>query len=227
MAHRNPNQHAEYYDANAWDPDWEGSDRPDWVCPSCATPNLGRNNACKKCGQPAPKYVAPTKGRGATIFKQGDWRCDSCNNVNWDWRESCNRCTQLRPDVALAVVAKREADRNSRRKFEGVGGGFFDRQAVEKNAWNSDDEEFDEFGRAKKKKGPPEPPKVEAPAAAPAAAEGGGAPAEGQPKEEKKLTPKEAAKAAKEAKRKAALERLYNKHSGGGGGARDRSRSPR
>ena len=37
--------------------------------------------------------------------------------------------------------------------FQGVCGGFKDREEnVEKKDWNSDDEEYDEFGRKKKKK---------------------------------------------------------------------------
>ena len=67
------------------------------------------------------------------IFKQGDWTCASCANVNWVWRERCNVCNNLKPNLQEP-------------RGGGKGGGYFDRGAVEKNEWQSDDEEIDEFG---------------------------------------------------------------------------------
>mmetsp|Transcript_155041 Transcript_155041/g.476239 ORF Transcript_155041/g.476239 Transcript_155041/m.476239 type:complete len:212 (+) Transcript_155041:137-772(+) len=106
---------------------------------------------------------APDRARGGKALKNGDWRCQQCENVNWYWREACNRCGKLRPDVEVKAAARREAahakrearraaERAMRRPEEGAGRGYFERQdPSDRNSWDSEGEEFDEFGRKKKR----------------------------------------------------------------------------
>ena len=60
----------------------------------------------------------------------------------------CMQCKQPSPDMKRAI----EEEKQQRAADEGRGGGLFDRQDPnDRNAWDSDDEEVDEFGRRKKK----------------------------------------------------------------------------
>merc|ERR1712196_428971 len=107
-----------------------------------------------------------------------------------------------------------ELDKAQRAKDEGRGGGLYDRQDVEKKRWDSDDEEFDDFGRRKKKT---KPGQADAKAGDKAASSGNKA-------------------SSQMSKQQAALERLRNKHARAAGSAkkedekssrRSRSRSRR
>eukprot|EP00927_Polykrikos_kofoidii_P052190 TRINITY_DN45978_c0_g1_i1.p1 TRINITY_DN45978_c0_g1~~TRINITY_DN45978_c0_g1_i1.p1 ORF type:complete len:206 (-),score=30.26 TRINITY_DN45978_c0_g1_i1:88-705(-) len=82
---------------------------------------------------------------------RNEWRCLHCQLTNWDDRSCCNRCGQLRSDIDLQHKLQCLRERAKRRLQEGSAGGFNDRQTVQKEAWNSDDEDLDEFGRKKKK----------------------------------------------------------------------------
>lgn len=128
----------------------------DWMCEipvsgqPCTTVNIHKRTRCKKCGNPRPTE-SKEFARNSTIFKRSDWQCPnkSCKNVNWDWRSSCNKCGSLKPSVNLQMHKEREEKRRVRRQEEGRGGGFFDRQDVEKRNFDSEDEDVDEFGRRK------------------------------------------------------------------------------
>mmetsp|Transcript_44388 Transcript_44388/g.102542 ORF Transcript_44388/g.102542 Transcript_44388/m.102542 type:complete len:202 (+) Transcript_44388:50-655(+) len=82
----------------------------------------------------------------------GEWKCLKCVSTNWVDRPCCKRCGELRADMDLLRRVQNLKSRERRLLQEGRGGGFFDRQAVEKKAWNSDDEELDEFGRRKRRR---------------------------------------------------------------------------
>lgn len=82
----------------------------------------------------------------------GEWKCLKCNSTNWVDRPCCKRCKELRADMDLLHKAQAAKNREKRSLSEGKGGGFFDRQAVDKKEWNSDDEELDEFGRKKRRR---------------------------------------------------------------------------
>ena len=127
----------------------------DWECPNlhCGVMNPPARAKCMVCrsARPDGTEIARAAGARATLFtvvdkvinpnsafKPGDWACTGCGNVNWDWRERCNMCNSARPDLQ----EKREG---------GKGGGYFDRQGAEERIeHNSDEEEYDEFGRKKK-----------------------------------------------------------------------------
>ena len=95
----------------------------------------------------------------------------------------CMQCKQPSPDMKRAM----EEEKAQRAMDEGRGGGLFDRQDPnDRNAWDSGDEDVDEFGRRKKK------------ARAPAPKNGG--------------APKRQVASQLADKHKAALERLKNKH---------------
>mmetsp|Transcript_33969 Transcript_33969/g.97709 ORF Transcript_33969/g.97709 Transcript_33969/m.97709 type:complete len:198 (+) Transcript_33969:54-647(+) len=88
----------------------------------------------------------------------GEYRCFNCRNTNWVDRPCCKRCGELRADMAMLRKVQGLKQREKRMSQEGKGGGLFDRQAVDKKEWNSDDEELDEFGRKKRRRrGPGEP----------------------------------------------------------------------
>eukprot|EP00747_Dinoflagellata_sp_TGD_P003973 gnl/TRDRNA2_/TRDRNA2_110221_c0_seq1.p2 gnl/TRDRNA2_/TRDRNA2_110221_c0~~gnl/TRDRNA2_/TRDRNA2_110221_c0_seq1.p2 ORF type:complete len:180 (+),score=37.67 gnl/TRDRNA2_/TRDRNA2_110221_c0_seq1:88-627(+) len=166
----------------------------DWRCTNCETANFRKRTSCTTCGQSKPELrdqITHSK-----IFKQGDWQCYHCTNVNWDWREICNRCQRLRPDVEIRNRQRHEETRTLRRSEEGKAGGFFERQAIEKKEWNSDDEDCDEFGRKKK-----------AAAAGTSAADAAA----------------DRARMSRTEKQRAALEKLRQR--AGGTGKKDRSRS--
>ncbi|CAD7944426.1 unnamed protein product [Amoebophrya sp. A120] len=130
----------------------------DWQCPvkACGTINSKRLNNCEKCGKSKPvrndAEMPMTMSAPPGLFKPGDWTCSSCANVNWDWRTRCNLCQSLKPELQ----EKREGGR---------AGGYFDRQDPEdRKQHDSDEEEFDDYGRKKttKKKQPAKSEKAKA-----------------------------------------------------------------
>jgi len=120
-----------------------------------------------------------------------DWTCRACNKFNFARNKVCENCGKPCPPEIAALPVETTDGRTGR------GSGHFDRPdpEEERNTYNSDDEEYDDFGRKKRKKNP--------------VAAGGGADA----------TSARGRGAAMSEKQKAALERLKNK------GKRGRSRS--
>mmetsp|Transcript_30114 Transcript_30114/g.65847 ORF Transcript_30114/g.65847 Transcript_30114/m.65847 type:complete len:193 (-) Transcript_30114:15-593(-) len=177
-------------------------DPKDWQCPkpSCRTVNFKKRMTCVSCGARKPDgSKAPLDDwRDGEKFEQGPWNCEDCHTKNEAGAFNCAKCRKPSAEMARML----EEEKKQRALDEGKGGGLFDRQDPnDKKDWDSDGEEFDEFGRRKKKKAAP---------SGSAEAAGGGK-----------------AKAMSD-KQKAALERLRNKNapSAGGAGGRDkRSRS--
>eukprot|EP01057_Protomagalhaensia_wolfi_P004753 Protomagalhaensia_wolfi_Nauph_80__4752@NODE_493_length_2438_cov_82_308462_g371_i0_p2_GENE_NODE_493_length_2438_cov_82_308462_g371_i0NODE_493_length_2438_cov_82_308462_g371_i0_p2_ORF_typecomplete_len259_score39_36zfRanBP/PF00641_18/5_2e11zfRanBP/PF00641_18/1_3e09DUF35_N/PF12172_8/0_036DUF35_N/PF12172_8/0_5DUF35_N/PF12172_8/6_2e02DZR/PF12773_7/0_23DZR/PF12773_7/0_21TackOD1/PF18551_1/2_4TackOD1/PF18551_1/40zinc_ribbon_11/PF11682_8/76zinc_ribbon_11/PF11682_8/19_NODE_493_length_2438_cov_82_308462_g37 len=129
----------------------------DWQCAGCGNINFAKRARCNKCGDLKPKVentsVEPTTqvptvdaaadARNAGLFKKGDWTCTSCGNVNWARRDRCNLCIALKPSLQKDADAKRT----------GKAGGHFDLQdPADRLDYDSDNEEFDEFGRKKRRK---------------------------------------------------------------------------
>ncbi|KAF8819231.1 ran binding protein [Cardiosporidium cionae] len=121
----------------------------DWECPdaACGNINFSKRSKCHRCGIARPRsgdslHDASHFDGPPGLFKQGDWTCAQCGNVNWARRDRCNICNALKP------VIKTLEPRTGR------GGGHYDMQdPADRNKHDSDNEEFDEFGRKKKKRG--------------------------------------------------------------------------
>lgn len=120
----------------------------DWECPepACGNINFSKRTKCNRCGIPRPRPpVDPLQSVGhfggpPGLFKQGDWPCPHCGNVNWARRDKCNICNAPKPSIKAEPRT-------------GRGGGHFDLQdPTDRNEHQSDDEEYDEFGRKKKRK---------------------------------------------------------------------------
>ncbi|KFH15721.1 ran binding protein [Toxoplasma gondii MAS] len=118
----------------------------DWECedPACRNVNFSKRTRCNRCGRSRPKTGDPLKdipnlGGPPGLFKHGDWPCAHCGNVNWARRSTCNICNAPRTN-------------NQDEPRMGRGGGHFDLQdPADRNRHDSDDEDFDEFGRRKRK----------------------------------------------------------------------------
>jgi len=196
-------------------------DPKDWQCPkpSCRTVNFKKRNTCISCGARKPDGSSGPLDdwRDGEKFSQGPWQCPECHTKNEAGAFNCTQCK--RPSQEMEKLM--EEDRLKRAAEEGRGGGLYDRQDPnDKKQWDSDGEEFDEFGRRKKK--------TKKTPSAPAAASSGPA-AEGK---EEKVAP------GLSEKQRAALERLRSKGKSGAaaasddrrdgrGGRRSRSRSRR
>lgn len=190
-------------------------DPKDWQCPkpSCRTVNFKKRLTCISCGARKPDGSSKPLDdwRDGEKHPQGPWDCDICHIKNEPGAFYCIQCKKPSAEMARMI----EEEKAKRAAEEGRGGGLFDRQDPnDKKEWDSDGEEFDEFGRRKKKRigaaggggraGAPAAPGGEASAAAAGERRGGASD-----------------------KHKAALERLRSKHvpggAGGGGGRDDRS----
>ncbi|CAK9031543.1 unnamed protein product [Durusdinium trenchii] len=184
-------------------------DPKDWQCPkpSCRTVNFKKRQTCISCGARKPEGTNRPlddwrDGEKPLVFwleaialriSMGPWSCSECLSKNEGGAMYCMQCKQPSPEMKRAI----EEEKQQRAADEGRGGGLFDRQDPnDRNAWDSDDEEVDEFGRRKKSN---------------RAVKSRGT---GQPKGQ-----------AKTDKHKAALERLRSKHANGREGIRSRSRS--
>lgn len=217
-------------------------DPKDWQCPkpSCRTVNFKKRLTCISCGARKPDGACRPLDdwRDGEKFPQGPWDCDVCRIKNEAGAFYCSQCKKPSPDMARMM----EEEKAKRQQEEGRGGGLFDRQDPnDKKAWDSDGEEFDEFGRRKKKRRearsaasnagaagladrrPDSHRQPEAAVAAPvveACGAGGAGDKRGVASEKPKTS-------GASDKHKAALERLRNKHVPGGGGQRDHSRRSR
>ncbi|XP_077283642.1 uncharacterized protein LOC143909505 isoform X2 [Arctopsyche grandis] len=88
---------------------------------------------------------AADKSRG--LFAADDWQCAKCANVNWARRLTCNVCNAPK----FGEVEART----------GYGGGYNERGVVEyRPRRDSDDDDYDEFGRVKKRKRKDSAPQV-------------------------------------------------------------------
>lgn len=75
------------------------------------------------------------------------WHCGTCNSECPGVYRRCDKCGFLRPDERATRMEMRAKDGEI-----GRGGGFFQRSGTEDHKeWNSDEEEYDEFGRKKRK----------------------------------------------------------------------------
>eukprot|EP00914_Ancora_sagittata_P011931 GHVO01023145.1.p1 GENE.GHVO01023145.1~~GHVO01023145.1.p1 ORF type:complete len:245 (+),score=33.21 GHVO01023145.1:54-788(+) len=116
--------------------------KKEWQCEKCFAMNFVKRNRCKTCQEPRPSSSsedATCYGGPPGLFKKGDWQCTHCGNVNWARRDKCNICNSSKPST-------NEEPRTGR------GGGHFDLQdPSDRKRHDSDDEDFDEFGRRKGK----------------------------------------------------------------------------
>mmetsp|Transcript_86033 Transcript_86033/g.200041 ORF Transcript_86033/g.200041 Transcript_86033/m.200041 type:complete len:158 (-) Transcript_86033:42-515(-) len=75
------------------------------------------------------------------------WTCEDCGHEMLDCYYRCEKCQCLKPEERAFRLEMRAKGGEI-----GRGGGYFQRSAVEdRREWNSDNEEYDEFGRKKKK----------------------------------------------------------------------------
>nr|CAJ1446876.1 unnamed protein product [Effrenium voratum] len=127
-------------------------DPKDWQCPkpSCRTVNFKKRLTCISCGarKPEGSNRPLDDWRDGEKVSAGPWTCE-CSCKNEGGAMYCMQCKQPSPDMRRAI----EEEKQQRAADEGRGGGLFDRQDPnDRNAWDSDDEEVDEFGRRKKVK---------------------------------------------------------------------------
>ncbi|SBT86231.1 zinc finger, RAN binding protein, putative [Plasmodium malariae] len=120
----------------------------DWTCSdeNCRNVNFSKRTHCNRCNRVRPK-CSIKKNFKQVFFKSNDWKCDDCGNINWAKREKCNICGKSRFTKKLSEFKSNKEVRT------GKGGGHYDIQGSnEKRVHDSEDEEYDEFGRKKKRK---------------------------------------------------------------------------
>ncbi|CAE8617506.1 unnamed protein product [Polarella glacialis] len=66
----------------------------DWTCGSCGDHQFGRNNSCRKCGDPKPVVSSNNQ-----LSKAGDWICPnpSCKDLQFEKNQECRRCHTPKP----------------------------------------------------------------------------------------------------------------------------------
>ncbi|ANQ06166.1 Zinc-finger [Plasmodium coatneyi] len=120
----------------------------DWICSDdkCGIVNSAQRTHCNRCNRVRPKSTM-RKNPKQVLFKANDWKCEDCGNINWAKRDKCNICSKVK-------FPKKGSDPKSNKEVRtGKGGGHYDIQGSnEKRVHDSDDEEYDEFGRKKKRK---------------------------------------------------------------------------
>uniref|UniRef100_A0A7S4VWF4 RanBP2-type domain-containing protein n=1 Tax=Alexandrium monilatum TaxID=311494 RepID=A0A7S4VWF4_9DINO len=77
------------------------------------------------------------------------WSCAACSSEVPGVYNRCDKCGLLRPDERASRMELRKKD-----GVIGKGGGFFEAPSADdrRRDWNSDDEEYDEFGRKKRRR---------------------------------------------------------------------------
>mmetsp|Transcript_49481 Transcript_49481/g.107754 ORF Transcript_49481/g.107754 Transcript_49481/m.107754 type:complete len:219 (+) Transcript_49481:187-843(+) len=127
-------------------------DPKDWQCPkpSCRTVNFKKRATCISCGARKPEGG----NRPLDDWRDGEkhlaaaWDCEYCSAHNEPGTIYCMNCKKPSKEMERLM----EEDKQKRATEEGRGGGLYDRQDPnDKKQWDSDGEEFDEFGRRKKK----------------------------------------------------------------------------
>ncbi|CAD7936433.1 unnamed protein product [Amoebophrya sp. A25] len=131
------------------------TDPMDWECPNekCKNINFKKRDTCNRCGikrpkdwQPDPrvaKQIAQKEAEGI-IGADNKWLCPSCGESNHKAFARCENCNA--PKITQERI-------KSKMEHQGRAGGYYDRQDVDRNEYNSDEESVDEYGRKKKKKG--------------------------------------------------------------------------
>merc|ERR1711879_908353 len=92
-----------------------------------------------------PDWRLGKKDCGSNVH--ADWTCRPCGRFNLAEDKICKDCGKENPNAAEAIVVPvAESGRSGRAS------GHFDRPdpCEKRKEWNSDDEEYDEFGRKKK-----------------------------------------------------------------------------
>jgi len=134
-------------------------DPKDWKCPNCKTLNFKKRMSCVACATSKPKgqvevlkdWRTGKKDLGDNVL--ADWTCRICGKFNLAADKLCGNCQAVCPPKTNSV-SMNVVDPDGR---TGRAAGHFDRPdpLEERNAWNSDEEEFDEFGRKKRRGGAP------------------------------------------------------------------------
>lgn len=223
-------------------------DPKDWQCPkpSCRTVNFKKRLTCVSCGARKPDGSSRPLDdwRDGEKLATGPWNCTDCLTKNEPTAFYCMQCKKPSEEMHRML----EAEKAQRAADEGRGGGLYDRQDPnDKKQWDSDGEDFDEFGRRKTKKSKGGPGGASNGASSGDAR--GGAPWAGifrrgsseepnprestgsrrgssrSPQASRPPAPAAVPAAPLADKHKAALERLRNKHAGGAGGRGGRSKS--
>eukprot|EP00927_Polykrikos_kofoidii_P057154 TRINITY_DN51263_c0_g1_i1.p1 TRINITY_DN51263_c0_g1~~TRINITY_DN51263_c0_g1_i1.p1 ORF type:complete len:248 (+),score=48.19 TRINITY_DN51263_c0_g1_i1:22-765(+) len=127
-------------------------DPKDWQCPkpSCRTVNFKKRMTCISCGARKPDGT----NRPLDDWRDGEknlsssWDCESCQSHNEAGAIYCMNCK--RPSKEMSRLM--DEDKQKRSAEEGRAGGLYDRQdPSDRKEWDSEGEEFDDFGRRKKR----------------------------------------------------------------------------
>lgn len=212
-------------------------DPKDWQCPkpSCRTVNFKKRTTCISCGARKPEgtHRPLDDWRDGEKTNAAPWDCENCGSNNEAGSIYCLHCKE--PSTEQMKLLDEEKQR--RAQEEGRGGGLYDRQDPhDKKQWDSDGEEFDEFGRRKKRRtagakngAPRADPRSSAGGTSAASDKGNGRGARDADGDRGGDAATAAAKGGKaiSAKHLAALERLRNKHASSTGAPRNGGRDDR
>eukprot|EP00933_Yihiella_yeosuensis_P044762 TRINITY_DN40024_c0_g1_i1.p1 TRINITY_DN40024_c0_g1~~TRINITY_DN40024_c0_g1_i1.p1 ORF type:complete len:198 (+),score=37.05 TRINITY_DN40024_c0_g1_i1:46-639(+) len=132
-------------------------DPRDWKCPNCKCLNFKKRKNCLSCATPQPAQARDSAlpdwrsgKRDGGNNSHADWTCRPCGKFNLAHERYCKQCDRENPKWE-GVVASEDGR-------QGRAGGHSERDGEgERVQYNSDDEEFDDFGRRKKKKAAPAP----------------------------------------------------------------------
>eukprot|EP00811_Abedinium_folium_P036158 NODE_8893_length_1462_cov_3.996255.p1 GENE.NODE_8893_length_1462_cov_3.996255~~NODE_8893_length_1462_cov_3.996255.p1 ORF type:complete len:331 (+),score=54.10 NODE_8893_length_1462_cov_3.996255:66-1058(+) len=129
-------------------------DPKDWQCPkpSCRAINFKKRTTCISCGawKPDGTHRPLSDWRDGEKEQVAQWDCEHCRSRNEAGSYYCLSCKK--PSTAMIFLM--DEDKARRHTEEGRAGGLYDRQDPhDRRAWDSDGEEFDDFGRRKKQRG--------------------------------------------------------------------------